>query len=189
MTSVAQAPYSADLTVIQVSASDPRVRPLLRELGHEYSTLPHSRLRPSGGTPIGKDAHAELARYPDEEFAPAHGGALLLLLEHGEPVAGGAFRRYDETTAELKRIWTHSAHRRRGLARRVVAELEHEAESRGYRRIHLTTGPRQPEARGLYLATGYTPLFDAEADPETIGPLPFEKHIAVTTHPGKATDL
>ncbi|MGW5636320.1 GNAT family N-acetyltransferase [Streptomyces sp. NPDC003832] len=154
-----------ELTVIQVPVSDPRVEPLIRELGEEYSSR------------YGRDAHAELARYPDEEFTPAHGGVLLLLLEHGQPVAGGAFRRYDTTTAELKRIWTHSAHRGRGLARRVVAELEREAAGRGYRRIFLTTGPRQPEARGLYLATGYTPLFDTDADPESIGPLPFEKHL------------
>ncbi|MGA6228137.1 GNAT family N-acetyltransferase [Streptomyces umbrinus] len=166
MTSVAQPPSSArELTVVQVTVCDPRVRPLLRELGDEYSTR------------YGKDAHAELARYPDEEFTRPHGGVLLLVLERGDPVAGGAFRRYDATTAELKRIWTHSAHRRRGLARLVVAELEHEARARGYRRVYLTTGPRQPEARGLYLATGYTPLFDTSANPESIGPLPFEKHL------------
>ncbi|MEJ8632810.1 MULTISPECIES: GNAT family N-acetyltransferase [Streptomyces] len=164
MSSTAHTPLPG-LTVIRVPVSDPRVRPLLHELGDEYTTR------------YGRDAHAELARYPDEEFTPAHGGVLLLLLEQGEPVAGGAFRRYDGTTAELKRVWTHSAHRRRGLARRVVAELEREAGDRGYRRIHLTTGPRQPEARGLYLAAGYTPLFDTRADPETIGPLPFEKHL------------
>ncbi len=155
----------SELTVRQVSVSDPRVEPLLRELGDEYSTR------------YGKDAHAELARYPDEEFTPPYGGVLLLLLERGEPVAGGAFRRYDASTAELKRIWTHSAHRRRGLARRIVDELEREAGAQGYRRIYLTTGPRQPEARALYLATGYTPLFDTTTDPETIGKLPFEKHL------------
>ncbi|MEU4270714.1 GNAT family N-acetyltransferase [Streptomyces sp. NPDC026092] len=171
------------MTSIQVPVSDPRVEPLIRELGEEYSTR------------YGKDAHTELSRYPDEEFTEPHGGALILLLEDGEPVAGGAFRRYDPDTAELKRIWTHSAHRRRGLARRVVAELEREARERGYRRIYLTTGPRQPEARGLYLVTGYTPLFDTEAAPETLGLLPFEKHL--TEHltpnltdnpPGKAAD-
>ncbi|WP_307674409.1 GNAT family N-acetyltransferase [Streptomyces sp. V4I2] len=177
MTSVAQPPSSAELTVIHVPVSDPRVRPLLRELGHEYSTR------------YGKDAHAEISRYPDDEFTESYGGLLLLLLERGDPVAGGAFRRYDEATAELKRIWTHSARRRRGLARRVIAELEREASARGYRRIYLTTGPRQPEARALYLATGYTPLFDTGADPESIGPLPFEKHLPVTAHTGKATDL
>ncbi|MGX1566843.1 GNAT family N-acetyltransferase [Streptomyces sp. NPDC055506] len=160
-----------ELTFIHVPVSDSRVEPLLRELGHEYS-------RRYGG-----DAHAEMARYPDEEFTEPHGGLLILLLERGEPVAGGAFRRYDTTTAELKRIWSHSAHRRRGLARRVVAELEREAAVQGYRRIYLTTGPRQPEARDLYLATGYTPLFDTEADPETIGPLPFEKHLGEALKP------
>ncbi|WOT38828.1 GNAT family N-acetyltransferase [Streptomyces coeruleorubidus] len=154
-----------ELTFIHVPVSDPRVEPLLLELGNEYSRR------------YGRDAHAEIARYPDDEFTEPHGGLLLLLLERGEPVAGGAFRRYDLATAELKRIWTHSAHRRRGLARRVVAELEREASLRGYRRIFLTTGPRQPEARALYLATGYTPLFDTEADPESIGPLPFGKHL------------
>ncbi|MFF9473569.1 GNAT family N-acetyltransferase [Streptomyces roseolus] len=163
-----------ELTVVHVPVSDPLVRPLLRELGDEYSRR------------YGRDAHAEISRYPDEEFTAPHGGVLLLLLEHGVPVAGGAFRRYDAATAELKRIWTHSAHRRRGLARRVVAELEHEARARGYRRIRLTTGPRQPEARGLYLAIGYTPLFDTRADPETLGLLPFEKHLpAPAPAPGR----
>ncbi|MFJ1914601.1 GNAT family N-acetyltransferase [Streptomyces sp. NPDC088147] len=161
MTSVAE---PGGLTWVSTSVSDPLTQPMLRELGHEYSTR------------YGKDAHSELARYPAEEFAPPH-GVLLLLLEHGEPISGGAFRRYDATTAELKRIWTHSAHRRRGLAKRVVAELERVARTRGYRRVHLTTGPRQPEARELYLAAGYTPLFDTGADPETIGPLPFEKYL------------
>ncbi|GLF93278.1 GNAT family N-acetyltransferase [Streptomyces yaizuensis] len=174
MTSRTRPPSTpAGPAVLQVTVSDPRARPLLRELGDEYTAR------------YGGDAHAELARYPDEEFTAPHGGVLLLLLEAGEPVAGGAFRRYDATTAELKRIWTHSAHRRRGLARRVVAELEAEAGARGYRRIRLTTGPRQPEARGLYLSTGYTPLFDTGADPETVGLLPFEKHLPAAAHQGR----
>ncbi|MFF8955120.1 GNAT family N-acetyltransferase [Streptomyces sp. NPDC014894] len=175
MTSFAEPLWtSADPEIVRVTVSDPRARPLLRELGDEYATR------------YGEDAHAELARYPDEEFTPSYGGILILLLERGEPVAGGAFRRYDETTAELKRIWTHSAHRRRGLARRIVAELEREAFDRGYERIRLTTGPRQPEARNLYLTTGYTPLFDIEADPETIGHLPFEKRLPGATFHGEA---
>ena len=59
-----------------------------------------------------------------------------------------------------------------------MAELESAAVDLGYRRIHLTTGPRQPEARNLYLAAGYTPRFDPNADPETIGPLAFAKELA-----------
>jgi GNAT superfamily N-acetyltransferase len=148
--------------VIYTKPADLAAQPLFRELEWEYSTR------------YGRDT--ELSSYPNEEFEEADGGAFLLLYDGDEPVAGGAFRRYDERTAELKRIWTHSGHRRRGLGRIVVEELEREASRRGYTRIYLTTGPRQPEARELYLRAGYRPLFDVDADPETLGgPLPFEK--------------
>ncbi len=160
----ADAPPRDGLRVVCARASDPLAEPLIRELGQEYVAR------------YGSDAIGELSRYPEEEFAPPH-GVLLLLIADGSAVAGGAYRRFDPDTAELKRIWTHSAHRRRGLARRVVAELERDAAARGYLRVHLTTGPRQPEARALYLAAGYRPLFDTAADPETIGPLPFEKRL------------
>ncbi|MFC5910819.1 GNAT family N-acetyltransferase [Streptacidiphilus monticola] len=162
--------------------ADPLVQPLLRELEYEYSTRYPAVARTEG-------ARSELERYPAEEFEPARGGLLLLLLEQGVPVAGGAYRRYDARTAELKRIWTAAAHRRRGLARRVVAELEREAAAAGYTRVYLTTGPRQPEARGLYLSTGYTPLFDLDADPETVGPLPFAKHLLPARPPLTAADF
>ncbi|WP_433255762.1 GNAT family N-acetyltransferase [Streptosporangium sp. CA-135522] len=149
--------------VRHVAVRDPEVRPLLDDLHHEYT----SRYGPN----------EELNRYPDDQFTPAQGGAFLVLVEDGQTIAGGAFRRYDERTAELKRVWTHPDHRRRGLGLAVVRELEREAVRRGYRRIYLTTGPRQPEAAALYLASGYTPLYDVTAAPETIGPLPFEKSL------------
>nr|WP_307311418.1 GNAT family N-acetyltransferase [Pseudarthrobacter enclensis] len=148
---------------------DPRVRPLLDELAVEYDTR--------YGDLFGRSAAAdELNRYPAAEFEEPN-GALLVVQEDGESIAGGAFRRYDHTTAELKRIWTHSGHRRRGLARLVLAELEALATARGYTRLYLTTGPRQPEAKQLYLATGYQALFDVDADPESIGPLAFTKDL------------
>lgn len=157
------------LTVLNLPMHDHRVRPLLDELAREYD----SRY----GDLFGRKAAAEeLNRYPAAEFA-APGGALLIVQENGESVAGGAFRRHGPETAEFKRIWTHSAHRRRGLARFVLAELEALAARRGYSRVYLTTGPRQPEARHLYLNSGYEPLFDLAADPETIKFLAFSKDL------------
>jgi GNAT superfamily N-acetyltransferase len=166
------APDAAALTVLELPMDDARVRPLLDELAVEYD----SRY----GDLFGRgSAAAELNKYPAAEFQ-APDGALLIIQENGESVAGGAFRRYDAQTAEFKRIWTHSAHRRRGLARRVLAELERLAAARGYRSVYLTTGPRQPEAKHLYLNTGYTPHFDLAADPETIGPLAFTKELTAS---------
>ena len=60
----------------------------------------------------------------------------------------------------------------------MLEELERLAAGRGYRSVYLTTGPRQPEARHLYLNTGYTAQFDLAADPETIGPLAFTKDLS-----------
>ncbi|ACL41667.1 GCN5-related N-acetyltransferase [Pseudarthrobacter chlorophenolicus A6] len=159
----------AALEVLILPMQDPRVRPLLDELAVEYDTR--------YGDLFGDGAAAEeLNRYPAAEFE-GPSGALLIIQEHGESIAGGAFRRYDPTTAELKRIWTHSAHRRRGLARLVLAELEALAAARGYTSLYLTTGPRQPEAKYLYLRAGYQAQFDLAADPETIGALAFTKDL------------
>jgi GNAT superfamily N-acetyltransferase len=160
----------------QVGMGDSLVTPLLEELADEYSSRYGHR----------RSARDLFEQYQPEEFMPPV-GALVLLLEQGRPVAGGAFRKLDEDTAELKRMWTHSAHRKRGFGLRVVAELERVAAQRGYRRIFLTTGPRQPEAKALYLSAGYRPLFDLDANPLEIGPLRFEKFLRpnCTVHNGR----
>jgi GNAT superfamily N-acetyltransferase len=191
-------PTTTALTVRSFGLLDDEVRPLLDELAHEYLTR--------YGDHFGPDAlREELERYPAPQFA-APDGALILLLDDGVAVAGGAFRLRAEPelgdaarltrpgtrdadglptvrTAEYKRIWTSAAHRRRGLSRRVLAELETRAAAAGYERLYLTTGPRQPEAAALYLATGFTPLFDTAADPEQIGPLAFEKWLCTDAPP------
>jgi len=154
-----------DLQVVRVDPADPRLGPLLTDLVVEY------------GTRYGREsANTQLTEVPPTDFVEPD-GVFLVAIEDGQAIAGGALRRYDRTTAEVKRVWTSHRHRRRGLGLRVMAELEAVAVQLGYRRIHLTTGPRQPEARDLYLTSGYTPRFDVTADPETIGPLPFGKEL------------
>ncbi|MGW7679618.1 NADPH-dependent FMN reductase [Kribbella sp. NPDC054772] len=153
---------------VRVRPEDPAAAPLLADLVVEYSTR-------YGRT----NENTQLTEVPPSDFHAEQGGAFVLLRYGGRTVAGGAIRRYNDETAEVKRMWTSQLHRRQGLGRRVLAELEAVAVDLGYRQLYLTTGPRQPEAAGLYLAAGFLPQFDTEVDPETIGPLPFRKEIPV----------
>ncbi|GAB4976391.1 hypothetical protein MAHJHV57_50180 [Mycobacterium avium subsp. hominissuis] len=97
-----------------------RSRPLLAELAVEYAQR-------YGGTP---SAHLSWLPVPRDELAPpvtgtpsttpissppsggassSRGTGNQLRCALGVPVTGGAFRRYDAETAELKRIWTDAA--------------------------------------------------------------------------------
>ncbi|UXN73270.1 GNAT family N-acetyltransferase [Devosia sp. A8/3-2] len=155
-------------------------RPLVEQLTTEY--------RNRYGNYFGEDSSAEMNRYPPERFADPD-GAFILLLRDGRPIAGGAFMRYDDNTAEFKRMWTDADHRRRGPAQRVLAELESRAAAKGYSRVYLTTGFRQPEAAKLYLKSGYTALFDVTAEPEAIQIPAFEKALAPAgIHPARRND-
>jgi GNAT superfamily N-acetyltransferase len=97
---------------------------------------------------------------PDEtpvdasEFGPPD-GAFVVAYAGDEPVATGGFRRFDDATAEIKRMFVVREHRGRGHARAVLAELERLARAAGYRRIVLETGVLQPEAIALYESCGY----------------------------------
>jgi His/Glu/Gln/Arg/opine family amino acid ABC transporter permease subunit len=157
----------------------PDAAPLLADLEREYDER--------YGDHFGEPASAELARYPAADFV-APRGAFVLLYEDERLVAGGAFKPYDDDTVELKRIWTAPDARGRGLAGRVVAELERRARALGRSRVYLTTGPRQPEAVQLYLRAGYTPLYDTALPPEEIGVHAFEKPLGADDR-GAATPV
>ena len=105
---------------------------------------------------------AELARryhrppsvFTMDEAAHPRAGFVVARLD-GEPVGCGALRCIDERTVEVKRMYVAPAGRRRGIARRILAELERLAAGHGYQRIILETGTRQPEALALYEASEY----------------------------------
>ena len=166
--------------IVDTTLLAPVAGPLLKALEIEYATR-YSEFRKDSAA----SASEELLRYPAELFAPPE-GAFIVIVRDGQTIAGGAFKRYDAITAELKRIWTHAGERRQGLARRVVDELEKRARQQGYRRVYLTTGFRQPEAAGLYASLGYEPLFDRAIAQEIHFRLPFGKDLL---EPGRVESL
>lgn len=152
------------------SPTDPRAAPLREALIEEYNSRYGTFYDEEG-------AKAELDRYPPQDFLPPVGN-FLLLIDGQTTIAGGAFKFYDEKTAELKRIWVDNKHRRQGLAAKILEKLEKQAAIQGYQRLYLTTGFRQPEAVNLYLKHGYLNLFDLNGDWEAYRHLPFEKDIS-----------
>ena len=75
--------------------------------------------------------------------------------EDGIPAACGAFKYWEDGTAEIKRMFTHPDFRRQSWAEIVLAELEQWAARKGFQRTVLETGHRQQEAIRLYKRLGY----------------------------------
>ncbi|WP_298280960.1 GNAT family N-acetyltransferase [uncultured Bradyrhizobium sp.] len=85
----------------------------------------------------------------------APGAVFLVARVDGEALGSIAFRLISPDHAEMKRMFVRADARGRGLGRRLLEALEDAARSRQITRISLETGIRQPEAIGLYRASGY----------------------------------
>jgi len=115
--------------------------------------------------------------YETDEFRPPRGQFLVAFLD-GAPVACGGWRwheiipgdRFAETSqglrqgpgrpmspdvVEIKRMYVVPSMRRRGLARRLLTELERDAAAAGASQVVLMTGTAQPQALAMYAAAGY----------------------------------
>ena len=80
---------------------------------------------------------------------------VVIIYKNKVPVACGALKEYDSNTIELKRIYVIKEHRKQGLAKSVVQELEGLARNEGYKYAVLETGMKQQEAIYLYKKCGY----------------------------------
>ena len=70
-------------------------------------------------------------------------------------VGCGAFREYEPNIAEIKRMYVREEMRGRGIAGKILAELENWAKELDFSECILETGRKQPEAIGLYKKYGY----------------------------------
>ncbi|MFI6072837.1 GNAT family N-acetyltransferase [Actinoplanes sp. NPDC051343] len=95
---------------------------------------------------------------PADFVAPA--GAFFVAYTEPDVLVGCAGWRRHGDDAELKRMFTASAARGRGLGRRMLTTIEESAREAGCKRVILETGDRQPEAVSLYESAGYTRIDD-----------------------------
>ncbi|MBV5311754.1 MAG: GNAT family N-acetyltransferase [Prolixibacteraceae bacterium] len=81
--------------------------------------------------------------------------AIVIYLE-GKPVGCGCFKRFDNHTVEMKRMFVLPELRGKQLAARMLQELEKWAAEEGNTTAVLETGRRQVEAQRLYAIAGYS---------------------------------
>lgn len=111
-------------------------------------------------------------RYPviHLEYAPLNKTenlkTVVVAYQDDEPVGCGCFRHYDDTTAEIKRMYVKDNKRGLGIASGILKELEKWAKELSYQSIVLETGSLQHEALALYRKTGYV---DIETYPPYVG--------------------
>ncbi len=81
---------------------------------------------------------------------------VVLLYEDEKAVACGAIKQLDDSTMEVKRMYTIPEARGKSKASAVLQELENWAKEMSYQRCVLETGHKQPEAIQLYTKNGFT---------------------------------
>ncbi|KQB41468.1 GNAT family N-acetyltransferase [Flavobacterium aquidurense] len=81
---------------------------------------------------------------------------VILIYFEGKAVASGCFKKYNQDTVELKRMFVLPEARGLGLAQLVIKELEEKARNEGFANMILETLYKQIEAISLYQKVGFT---------------------------------
>jgi putative acetyltransferase len=129
------------LNLKRTTTSDPDFQQLIRELDHE----------------LWVELNEDQATY-DQFNNVDHIGTALLIYENNQPVASGCFKKIDEETIEIKRMFVRKSCRGKGLSKKILQELENWAKEKHYRQAILETSIHFKTARNLYASSGYVPI-------------------------------
>ncbi|MEH2042192.1 GNAT family N-acetyltransferase [Nostoc sp.] len=93
--------------------------------------------------------------------------------ERSELLGCGALKELDSKSGEIKSMRTAKAHRRKGVASKILEHIIKEAERRAYHRLYLETGaiPEFAPARALYTRHRFEyrgPFADYIDDPNSV---------------------
>lgn len=93
---------------------------------------------------------------------------VVIGYENDTAVGCGAFKKYEPKTAEIKRMYVLPELRGKGIAGKILSELETWAKELDFSECILETGKKQPEAIRLYQKSGYeiTPNYGQYAEME-----------------------
>lgn len=80
---------------------------------------------------------------------------VMVAYESDKAVGCGAIKKFSPGVMEVKRMFTASEHRGKGIATMILSALENWAAELGYSKCILETGKKQLEAKALYPKRGY----------------------------------
>lgn len=107
---------------------------------------------------------------------------VVVAYEDDLAVSCGAIKKFDDSSMEVKRMYTKPSYRGRGLALHILSELENWAAEMGFEKCVLETGKKQPEAIALYLKAGYKIIPNYGQYINVENSVCFEKPIQAATH-------
>ena len=81
---------------------------------------------------------------------------VVLAYENEKPIGCGAIKEHTAKTMEVKRMYVLPEGRNKGIATKILMELENWASELLFAKCILETGKKQPEAIALYKKNGYT---------------------------------
>ena len=80
---------------------------------------------------------------------------VVVAYEDDVAVGCGAIKEYESNTMEVKRMFVKDEYRSKGIATKVLIEIEQWTKELGYNKCVLETGFKQPEAIHLYKKNNY----------------------------------
>jgi len=112
----------------------------------------------------------ETGEFHDMDEVQSHyfynNGLFLAALDDGKIIGSGAIRKWDATTAELKRMWLLEEYHGRGIGYQLITRLFVFARTHGYKHIILQTGSEQSRAVRFYERIGFyrIPTYNNQPD-------------------------
>lgn len=101
----------------------------------------------------------------------------VVAYEDGVPLGCGAIKEYEPGAMEVKRMYVAPETRGKGIATKILIELENWASELQYVKCILETGKRQPEAIQLYRKNGYRVIPNYGQYAEVENSVCFEKEL------------
>ena len=126
------------LSIKRTHGSDPDFQLLISHLDHELWV----ELKDDQAT------YDQFNKVPDIKTA-------IVVYSQAIPVASGCFKKFDDDTVEIKRMFVEKEFRGKGISKLVLNELEKWANESGFTNAVLETSKHFKAARSLYENAGY----------------------------------